>query len=92
MTPRPEQPARCAYRAGWCEKDAGHDDDHYTTYRDGEVWTREAAAAALPDVAELATAMRAAAETTDMDDPTTVGRDKHLEWAADILAELRARR
>ncbi len=46
----PEQPARCQYRVGWCEKDAGHDGGHETSYRDGEVWTREAAApAALPD-------------------------------------------
>jgi hypothetical protein len=37
---------RCPYRAGWCEKDADHDGSHYTTYRDGEIWTLPAAAPA----------------------------------------------
>ena len=36
----------------------------------------------------LATALRTAAETTDMADPTTVGREEHLQWSAAILATL----
>lgn len=37
---------RCPYRAGWCEKEADHEGSHYTTYRDGELWTMPAAAPA----------------------------------------------
>lgn len=43
---------RCQYRAGWCEKEAGHEGSHYTTYRDGETWTLPADALEVDVVVE----------------------------------------